>query len=226
MKLNKKIIVNNNNIKIIDLSVFQNLKVFKAFNNLLEIIIGPLSPKIEVFDVFNNLLTEVPDFGFNIKEVDLSVNEIKRLPKFGYGILEYIDITKNPIVLTDEEIKTIIELNKLNDSPVIICDQIDIPQNIPHNININRSRKSSSTILSSSSELSEIDFIHSSSDEEDTSKTNKDRQLDILELLTRNKHLPHNNQSTTQLTSQSTSQSTQIAIIRSKEIYKRRTYEM
>ena len=199
--------VSRNLIKYVDLSSFNNLKVFKAYNNFIDLIIGPISPKMEVFDVFNNQLTQVPELGINIKEIDLSNNDLKRLPKFGLGVIERVDITKNPLLeLNENEIFTLIELNKIHGSLVVICDQFEIPHGIP------ASRNSSSS--SSSSSSLDMTNIFDEVDDEPVNVKDNGRQLDILEFLTRKKHLT------------STPSTPSICIIRGGSIHKRRTYEL
>ena len=220
--------ISRNQIKIVDLSPFERLKVFKAYNNVIEIIIGPLASDIEVFDVFNNFLQQIPDIGNKIKEMDLSNNDFKILPKFGTGMLERIDITKNPLInLSDDDMQMLFDINRLNNSLIVICDQFDMPDNIK---NFNMS--------SSSSELDLSDIFDNTDNINDGTtniKQNQQNQLiqinhtnpyqintnpyetnmkhfDILELLNRNRSIQQINQ--------------QPIIIRGKQIYKRRTYEM
>ena len=119
--------LSRNFIKIIDLSSFNKLKVFKGYSNHLNLIIGPISKYIEVFDVFNNYLVAVPDIGEDVKEIDLSDNNLKVLPKFGNKVLERIDITKNPLLkISDDEIIMLEDINKQNKSLTAIFDQFDV----------------------------------------------------------------------------------------------------
>jgi hypothetical protein len=200
--------ISRNMIKLVDLSPFTNLKVFKAYNNKLDLIIGPISSYIEVFDVFNNELEKIPDIGEKIKEIDLSNNDLKVLPKFGTSVLERIDITKNPLLkLSDDEMQMLIDINKINKSIIAMYDQFDFPN------------KFDSSSSSSSSELDLSDIF----DDDDT-QTNM-KHFDILELLNRNRHrqlgLPHTSPNTFNIVTNQIS-----SIIRGKQIYKRRIYEL
>lgn len=206
--------ISRNQIKIVDLSPFMQLKVFKAYNNRIDLIIGPISPSIEVFDVFNNELQQIPDIGLKIKEMDLSNNDLKVLPKFGTGVLERLDITRNPLLkLSEDEIFMLMEINKLNKTLVVICDDFDMPHNIKD--------------LHLSSSSSELDFsdIYDNIDINPTKETpsikpTKDtpsmKHFDIIELLNRNRNrnIQYNPNMNQQM------------IIRGKQIYKRRIYEM
>jgi hypothetical protein len=190
--------ISRNMIKLIDLSPFIKLKVFKAYNNKIELIIGPISSYIEVFDVFNNELEKIPDIGLEIKEIDLSNNDLKILPKFGTKLLKSIDITKNPLLkLSDDEIQMLMTINKLNNSLIVISDHFDMPNNDNDNDN--------DILLSSSSSEIDLSEIFNNTDEKIPVK-----QFDIIELLNRNKNQQINQQ----------------IIIRGKQIYKRRLYEL
>jgi hypothetical protein len=206
--------ISRNQIKIADLSSFKNLKVFKAYNNKIDLIIGPISPCIEVFDVFNNELQQIPDIGSNIKDIDLSKNDLKILPKFGTGLLERFDITDNPLLnLSDDDIFMLMEINKLNKSLVVLCDQIDLSH---HMKDLNFSPPSS--------EHDSSDIIFHNSDDNDIKTTNETQNMkyfDIIELLNRNKHNYNYNYNYNPQ-----SFNNQQMIILGKQIYKRRTYEM
>ena len=199
--------ISRNQIKIVDLSPFMQLKVFKAYNNRIDLIIGPISPSIEVFDVFNNELQQIPDIGLHIKEMDLSNNDLKVLPKFGTSVLERLDITRNPLLkLSEDEIFMLMEINKLNNTLVVICDDFDMPHNIK-DLHLSSSPSSSS---------SELDFsdIYDNIDIKPTKETSSMKHFDIIELLNRNRNKQNNQQNNQQI------------IIRGKQIYKRRIYEM
>jgi len=205
--------ISRNEIRIVDVSSFKKLKVFKAYNNRIKIIIGPISPYIEVFDVFNNELQKIPDLGLHIKEIDLSNNDFKVLPKFGTSVLERLDITRNPLLnLSNDEISMLMEINKLNKSLVVMCDQFDMPHNA---LNFK---------LSESSSSSEIDFSDIfDNDIKPVDESSNMRHFDIIELLNRNRHMHAQQESFNQPFQQINNQQT---IIRGKQIYKRRTYEL
>ena len=171
----------------------------------------------------------------------MSNNDLKVLPKFGIGVLERIDITKNPLLkLSDDEIVMLMDINRLNNSFVVMCDQFDMPDNI---------KGFTMTSSSSSSELDLSDiFDNTDNINDDTTNIRQNQQnqliqinhtnpyqintnpyqintnpyetnmkhFDILELLNRNRHMQQINQQPNQ----------QPIIIRGKQIYKRRTYEM
>jgi len=122
----EKLSLNRNNLKLIDLSPFKNLKIFKAFNNQLELIVGPVSESIEIFDVFNNKLQAIPYLGKNIKEIDIADNDFKLLPYFDGDKIERLDITKNPLLKLDpHQIKVLLDLEKTTN---IIYDQFEVEQ--------------------------------------------------------------------------------------------------
>jgi len=210
--------ISRNNIKIVDLSSFKQLKVFKAYNNSIDLIIGPISENIEVIDIFNNKLSEIPDIGLKIKEIDISNNDLKILPKFGTGILERIDITKNPLLkLSDNEIQMLLDINIINKSLIVICDQFDMPydKEIP--------------ILSSLSSSSSFDIFDNDDDNDDINDINIENQIngetsmihfDILELLNRNKHKQERS------SPKSSKLHKSLSIDREIIIHKRRTYEL
>lgn len=224
--------ISRNQIMIVDLSLFEKLKVFKAYNNQINLIIGPIASNIEVFDVFNNFLQQIPDIGLKIKELDLSNNDLKVLPKFGTTILERIDITKNPLLkLCDDEIVMLMDINRLNNSLIVMCDQFDMPNN---------EKVFNMTSSSSSSEFDLSDIYANTDDDATNIKQNQQNQqhqqnqqnhtnpypypyetnmkhFDILELLNRNRRMQQINQKPI---------INQPIIIRGKQIYKRRTYEM
>lgn len=204
--------ISRNQIMIIDLSPFEQLKVFKAYNNQINLIIGPIASNIEVLDIFNNFVQQLPDIGLKIKEMDLSNNDLKVLPKFGTSVLERLDITKNPLLkVSDDEIVMLLDINRLNNSFIVICDQFDIPDDV----------KGNNMSSSSSSEL-DLSDIYANTDDNDIKQEPVMRHFDIIELLNRNRNRHKYQEDVTYIHSMNQ----QIHIIRGNEIHKRRIYEL